>query len=71
METLRGYVDKITFRNEENGYTVLTLNASGEEECLVGTMPPLSEGEFIEADGERTLLFLQLVYVDAQQVPAS
>ena len=54
METIRGYVDKITFRNEENGYTVLTLHTSGEEECLVGAMPPLSEGEFIEANGERT-----------------
>ncbi len=53
METVRGYVEKITYRNEENGYTVLTLSASGEEECLVGTMPPLSEGEFIEAEGER------------------
>ena len=53
MGTIRGYVEKITYRNEENGYTVLTLNASGEEECLVGTMPPLSEGEFIEAEGDR------------------
>ena len=53
METVRGYVEKITFRNEENGYTVLTLSVSGEEECLVGNMPPLSEGEFIEAEGER------------------
>ena len=53
METIRGYVERITFRNEENGYTVLTLSAAGEEECLVGNMPPLSEGEFIEAEGER------------------
>jgi exodeoxyribonuclease V alpha subunit len=53
LETIRGYVERITFRNEENGYTVLTLSAAGEEECLVGNMPPLSEGEFIEAEGER------------------
>ena len=54
METLRGYVEKITYRNEENGYTVLTLSVSGTEECLVGAMPPLTEGEFVEADGEHT-----------------
>ena len=53
METVRGFVEKITFRNEENGYTVLSLSVSGEEECLVGCMPPLSEGEYIEAEGER------------------
>ena len=54
METLRGYVEKVTYRNEENGYTVLTLSVSGTEECLVGAMPPLTEGEFVEADGEHT-----------------
>ncbi len=55
METIEGYVEKITFRNEENGYTVLRLSAEGGEECLVGVFPSISEGEYIEATGERIL----------------
>lgn len=52
METLEGYVERITYRNEENGYTVLTLAASDDEYCLTGTFPTVSEGEYIRAEGE-------------------
>ena len=55
METLKGYIEKITYRNEETGYTVLTLDAEGESHCLVGTFPAIDEGEFIEAEGNFTV----------------
>ena len=61
METIRGYVDGIIFRNEENGYTVLTLVVKGKEITCVGSFPYIGEGELLEAEGsfaafERTSL---------------
>ena len=32
--TVEGYIDHIIFRNEENGYTVLSLIVDGEELTL-------------------------------------
>lgn len=51
MATVNGYVEKIKFRNEENGYSILSVNGDGEEYVLVGTFPYISEGDFIEASG--------------------
>lgn len=54
METVKGYVDHIVFRNEDNGYTVFHLtNEDGELTC-VGTFPYISEGEMLEVSGEYT-----------------
>mgnify|MGYP003376147960 CR=1 FL=1 len=46
MATVNGYVEKIKFRNEENGYSILSVNSDGEEYVLVGTFPYISEGDF-------------------------
>ncbi|MBQ2921658.1 MAG: ATP-dependent RecD-like DNA helicase [Tyzzerella sp.] len=52
METVKGYVDHIVFRNEENGYTVFHLtNEDGELTC-VGTFPYIGEGELLQVSGE-------------------
>ena len=52
MEVIKGYVDHIVFRNEENGYTVFYLtNEDGEVTC-VGTFPYVNEGELMEVSGE-------------------
>lgn len=53
-EVAAGYVEKIVFRNEENGYTVLSLNAEEEEVTCVGIFPFINEGEYIEVTGEYT-----------------
>lgn len=50
-EILEGYVDKIVFRNTENGYTVLSLVNDDLEMTCVGTFTFISEGEFIKANG--------------------
>ncbi|MGB8452269.1 MAG: ATP-dependent RecD-like DNA helicase [Anaerocolumna sp.] len=50
-EILEGYVDKIVFRNTENGYTVLTLVNDKVEMTCVGSFTFISEGEFIRATG--------------------
>lgn len=51
METISGYVDHIIFQNSENGYTVMTLVAEGEEITCVGMCRGLSQGENISAQG--------------------
>lgn len=55
MEEVKGYVDHIVFRNEDNGYTVFQLtNEDGEVTC-VGTFPYISEGELLKISGEYTV----------------
>ena len=51
MATVRGFVERIKFRNEENGYTVLSLADGKDETILVGTFHYISEGEMVEATG--------------------
>ena len=54
MATVCGFVEKIKYRNEDNGYTVLSLAQEGEEYTLVGNFHYISEGELIEAVGVMT-----------------
>ncbi len=51
MATVKGYVEKIKYRNEENGYSVLEVGADGQDYVLVGTFPYISDGDLIEAEG--------------------
>ena len=52
MVELQGYIDRIVFRNEENGYSVLCMKEGNKEEFLVGVFPDVSEGEYLTARGE-------------------
>lgn len=54
METLKGYVSQIIFRNPDNGYTVFEMAYGEEELTCVGTFPILSEGENVKVAGEFT-----------------
>ncbi len=54
MATVTGFVEKIKYRNEENGYSVLSVTDGGDEYILVGTFHYISEGEMIEATGTMT-----------------
>lgn len=53
-ERISGYVERITFRNEENGYTVAQLKTPkrAEPTCVVGTMPMVQPGESILCEGQ-------------------
>lgn len=51
MATVTGYVEKIKYRNDENGYSVLSVADGKEEYVLVGTFAYIAEGERIEATG--------------------
>lgn len=54
MATVCGFVERIKYRNEDNGYTVLSLVNEGQEYTLVGNFHYISEGEMIEAVGAMT-----------------
>jgi exodeoxyribonuclease V alpha subunit len=61
MDTLTGTIERITFFNEENGYTVLKLTPEGKPMpgaaardgtvTVVGAMPELAPGEMAEFSG--------------------
>ncbi|MBK8026207.1 MAG: ATP-dependent RecD-like DNA helicase [Chloroflexi bacterium] len=59
MDILRGNVERITFNNPDNGYTVLTLKADPAHSrpktdglvTVVGTVPPITGGEDLEFQG--------------------
>lgn len=52
MRKIEGIVEDIVYRNEENGYTVMTVIAGDEEVTLVGLMFGITVGENIVAEGE-------------------
>ncbi len=54
MAVISGYVEHIIFRNQDNGYTVMELAVEKDTMTLVGTFSYISEGEYIEAEGELT-----------------
>ena len=55
MQTVSGYIEKIIYRNENNGYTVLSVEGDGDDYVFVGTFNYIAEGEFIKAKGNMKL----------------
>jgi exodeoxyribonuclease V alpha subunit len=57
VDTLRGTVERVTFRNAENGFTVFRIRVEGSVETarVVGVGPELMQGERIEARGAWTV----------------
>ncbi len=54
METIKGYVEHIVYRNEENGYTVFNLNNEDGDLTCVGKLHYIEEGGLMELTGEYT-----------------
>lgn len=48
---LKGEVGDIIFQNKDNGYTVFTILARGEEVTCVGVVPMIHSGESLEVRG--------------------
>ncbi|MDE7216143.1 MAG: ATP-dependent RecD-like DNA helicase [Clostridia bacterium] len=55
MEIVKGYVEEIVFRNVDNGYCVIYVNADDTLLTAVGTFPPIEEGEYLEMKGDYVL----------------
>jgi exodeoxyribonuclease V alpha subunit len=47
-----GYVEKVIYKNDENGYAVFTVEGEDGEDIFVGTLHGISEGIYISAEGE-------------------
>ena len=52
METFKAYVERIIYRNEDNGYTVLSAEENGCETVCVGVFQFIEEGEYLNFTGE-------------------
>ncbi len=52
MDTLKGCVEKVIFRNRENGYTVLSVENNDDIYVCVGCFQEINAGEFMEFSGE-------------------
>lgn len=52
METVKGYISSIRFRNPDNGYSVLSFVIDDKEETAVGNFLSVSEGEMLEITGD-------------------
>jgi len=53
-EVLAGFVERVTYHNEENGFCVLRIKARGHRDLvtLVGHAAAISAGEWATASGE-------------------
>ena len=72
METIKGYVEHIVYRNEDNGYTVFNLNNNDGELTCVGKFHFIEEGELLELTGEYTMhkLYGTQIQVESSKVCA-
>ncbi len=54
MDKLDGQIERVVFRNEENGFCVLRVKVRGRKELVTvtGTVPTVNPGEWLAADGE-------------------
>ncbi len=51
MENVKGYVEHIIYRNNENGYTVMNMVSGQEEIICVGMFRTIDQGETLQIDG--------------------
>ncbi len=53
MDSICGYIERITFQNGETGYTVAQLQQPGSSSliCIIGSMPALQPGETVRCSG--------------------
>ena len=54
IEKLSGHIERITFVNEENGYTVAKLKVKGQKDLvtIIGNIPNINAGEVMELTGQ-------------------
>ena len=51
-EKISGVVEHVTFRNEDNGFTVLEIDSNGELVTVVGVLPQVEAGETLRLSGK-------------------
>jgi exodeoxyribonuclease V alpha subunit len=56
QETIFGHIERVTYQNEDTGYTVAHIALKGYKDpvCVVGSMPLVQPGEMVRCMGEWT-----------------
>lgn len=54
-ETIKGRISNITYKNQDNGYTVFTLIVDGEDVIAVGNFPFITVGDVVTLKGGYTV----------------
>ena len=56
-EKLSGVIERVTFHSEESGFCVLQVKVKGHRDpmTVIGTLPQVRAGEWIEAEGRLTV----------------
>ncbi len=49
---IEGIIEKIIYKNTDNGYTVLEMTSEGNSVVTVGILPLVAEGELISVEGD-------------------
>lgn len=70
MEEIVGTIERITFRSDESGYTVLQLKEPRKKEltCVVGVMPHVNPGETVRAEGEWKTHLIHGLQLEASRI---
>lgn len=55
LTTIKGMVQEIIYRNEDNNYTVVLVSFNDEMVTCTGKFPIINEGEWVEMDGKFVL----------------
>ena len=55
-QSYKGFIDRLTYHNPENGYTIARLVVEGQREriAIVGALASIQEGESVEVEGAWT-----------------
>lgn len=74
MAELTGYIERITFQNAENGYTIAQLKEKqlNQLHCIVGSLPGIKPGETVRCIGDwsQHLIYGQQFVVSSYHVEA-
>ena len=52
LTTIKGMIQEVIYRNEENNYTVVLVSFNDEIVTCTGKFPIINEGEWVELDGK-------------------
>lgn len=54
-KTIKGYVTRIKYRNDKNGYTIMTVETDEDDVVCVGSFSAVSEGDYMLLTGSYTV----------------
>ena len=52
LTTIKGMIQEVIYRNEENNYSVVLVDVNKEYITCTGRFPIINEGEWVELNGK-------------------